>query len=58
MDLDLLTANLPSMDKVLIVTKAIGLHQLKDFTLFLLPNSNLFYLSNQDVHNGLIFTIQ
>ena len=55
-DIDLLTANLPSMEEGFNSYKAIGLHQLRDFTSYLLPNADLFYLSDEDVHNGLIFT--
>ncbi len=36
--------------------KALGLHHLRDYTSFLLPNADLTYLADQDIHNGFIFT--
>jgi hypothetical protein len=35
--------------------KAFGLHKLTDYTSFLLPNADLTYLADQDIHNGFIF---
>jgi hypothetical protein len=55
-DIDLLTASLPTKEQSFNSYKAIGLHHLRDFTSFLLPNAELNYLSDEDVHNGLIFT--
>ena len=55
-DIDLLTANLPTMEEGFNSYKSVGLHQLREFTSFLLPNADLNYLSDEDVHNGLIFT--
>ena len=54
-DIDLLTANLPSAEEGFNSYKAIGSHQLKDFTSSLLPKADLTYLSDQDIHNGFIF---
>ena len=36
--------------------KAVGLHHLRDYTSFLLPNADLTYLADQDIHNGFIFS--
>ena len=54
-DIDMLTANLPGREESFNSYKAIGLHYLKDFTSFLLPNADTYYLSDEDIHNGLIF---
>ena len=55
-DIDLLTANLPTREDSFNSYKTLGLHHLKAFTFFLLPDTELNYLSDEDVQNGLIFT--
>ena len=55
-DIDLLTANLLTREESFNSYKTVGLHHLRDFTSFLLPNADLHYLSDEDVHKGLIFT--
>jgi hypothetical protein len=54
-DIDLLTATLPSVEESFNSYKALGLHQLRDFTSPLLPKADLTYLADQDIHNGFIF---
>jgi hypothetical protein len=54
-DTELLTANVPTREESFNNHKSIGLHQLEEYTSSLLPNADLYYLTDEDVHNGLIF---
>ena len=52
---ELLSANVPSREESFNSHKSFGLHQLREYTSALLPNADLNYLTDQEVHNGLIF---
>ena len=54
-DVELLSANVPTIEESFNNHKSFGLHQLREYTSELLPNADLHYLSDVDVHNGLIF---
>jgi hypothetical protein len=54
-DIDSLSAILLNSEESFNHNKAFGLHHLTDYTSFLLPNADLTYLADQDIHNGLIF---
>ena len=53
--LDLLSVDVPKREKSFNNHKSFGLHQIREFTSSLLPNADLNYLNDEDVHNGLIF---
>ena len=54
-DIDSLSPSLRNSDDSFNSMKALGLHHLRDYTSFLLPNADLTYLADQDIHNGFIF---
>jgi hypothetical protein len=53
--LELLSVNVPTREESFNNHKSFGLHQLRAYTSSLLPNADLNYLTDEDVHNGLIF---
>ena len=53
--IDLLSTSVPTREESFNNHKSFGLHQLSEYTSVLLPNADLNYLTDQDVHNGLIF---
>jgi hypothetical protein len=55
-DIDLLSPSLLNSNDSFNHNKALGLHHLRDYTSFLLPNADLTYLADQDIHNGFIFS--
>ena len=54
-NLDLLSSDLLNSERSFNHHFASGLHKLKDYTSFILPNTDLTYLVDQDIHNGFIF---
>jgi hypothetical protein len=54
-DLNLLTSTVPQKNLSLIPPKSIGLQYLAQHTSQLSPNTNINFLTDEDVHNGLIF---
>jgi hypothetical protein len=54
-DIDSLSSALLNSEASFHHNKAFGLHQLADYTSFLLPKADLTYLADQDIHNGFIF---
>ncbi len=54
-DLELLSSEVPTREESFNNHKSFGLHQLMEYTSELLPNANLYYLTDQEIHNGLIF---
>ena len=54
-DIDSLSSILLNSEESFNHNKAFGLHHLRDYTSFLLPNAELTYLADQDIHHGFIF---
>ena len=54
-DLELLSSDVPTREESFNNHKSFGLHQLREYTSYLLPNADLNYLTDQEIHNGLIF---
>jgi len=54
-DLQLLSSNVPTRDESFNNHKSFGLHHLREYTSELMRNADLNYLTDQDIHNGLIF---
>ena len=55
-DIHMLSSTLQNSQDSFNHKKALGLHHLRDYTSFLLPNADLTYLADQDIHNGFIFS--
>lgn len=54
-DVDLLSQSLLNSEESFDHKKNYGLHHLRDYTSLLLPNAELSYLTDQAIHDGLIF---
>jgi hypothetical protein len=54
-DIVLLSVDVPTREESFNNHKSFGLHQLREYTSSILPNAGLQYLTDEDVHNGLIF---
>lgn len=54
-NLELLSSHVPTRDESFNNHKSLGLHQLREYTSELMPNTDLNYLTDQDIHNGIIF---
>jgi hypothetical protein len=54
-DIVLLSADVPSREESFNNHKSFGLHQLREYTSELLPNADIDYLTDIDIHDGIIF---
>lgn len=54
-DTELLSSDVPTREESFNNHKSFGLHQLREYTSELLPNADINYLTDQEIHDGLIF---